>query len=93
MLLVCGLTGWVNHRRRPEAGGAAGKDRKAPAWSVDRLWRVLGISESEYVARFASPTQTDWVMTCTPAEGAEDGRAGAGHAAAGEARGVSRRRF
>ena len=28
MLLICGLTGWVNHRRRPDAGGAAGKDRK-----------------------------------------------------------------
>jgi hypothetical protein len=31
VLLVCGLTGWVNHRRRPDAGGATGKDRKAPA--------------------------------------------------------------
>jgi hypothetical protein len=27
---------------------------------------VLGISESEYVSRFTSPTQTDWVMRCTP---------------------------
>jgi DNA-binding winged helix-turn-helix (wHTH) protein len=26
----------------------------------------LGIWESEYVARFTSPTQTDWVMRCTP---------------------------
>jgi hypothetical protein len=26
---------------------------------------VLGISESEYVTRFTSPTQTDWVMPCT----------------------------
>ena len=31
VLLVCWLTGWVNHRRRPDAGGATGKDRKAPA--------------------------------------------------------------
>ena len=31
-----------------------------------RLLAVLGISESEYVARFTSPTQTDWVMRCTP---------------------------
>ena len=27
---------------------------------------TLGISESEYAARFTSPTQTDWVMRCTP---------------------------
>ena len=27
---------------------------------------VLCISESEYVSRFTSPTQTDWVMRCTP---------------------------
>jgi hypothetical protein len=27
---------------------------------------VLGISESEYVSRFTNPTQTDWVMRCTP---------------------------
>ena len=27
--------------------------------------RVLGISESEYVARFTSITHTDWVMRCT----------------------------
>jgi hypothetical protein len=27
---------------------------------------VLGISESVYAARFTSPTQTDWVMRCTP---------------------------
>jgi hypothetical protein len=25
----------------------------------------MGISESEYVARFTSPIQTDWVMKCT----------------------------
>jgi hypothetical protein len=31
-----------------------------------RLLAVLGISESEYVARFTSPAQTDWVMRCTP---------------------------
>jgi hypothetical protein len=31
----------------------------------DRLLAVLGISESEFVARFTSPTQTDWVMRCT----------------------------
>ena len=31
-----------------------------------RLLAVLGISESEYVSRFTSPTQTDWVMRCTP---------------------------
>src|SRR6202045_3437917 len=31
-----------------------------------RLLAVLGISESEYVTRFTSPTQTDWVMRCTP---------------------------
>src|SRR5580704_9276069 len=30
-----------------------------------RLLAVLGISESEYVTRFTSPTQTDWVMRCT----------------------------
>jgi hypothetical protein len=30
-----------------------------------RLLAVLGISESEYVARFCSPTQMDWRMTCT----------------------------
>ena len=27
---------------------------------------MLGISESEYVARFTSVTHTDWVMRCTP---------------------------
>jgi integrase len=27
---------------------------------------VLGISESDYVAPFTSPTQTDWLMRCTP---------------------------
>lgn len=31
----------------------------------DRLLAVLGISESEYVARFTSLVQTDWVMRCT----------------------------
>src|ERR1700730_6624948 len=31
-----------------------------------RLLAVLGISESEYVTRFTNPTQTDWVMRCTP---------------------------
>jgi hypothetical protein len=31
-----------------------------------RLLAVLGISESEYVTRFTSPAQTDWVMRCTP---------------------------
>ena len=30
-----------------------------------RLLAVLGISESEYVTRFTSPAQTDWVMRCT----------------------------
>jgi hypothetical protein len=30
-----------------------------------RLLAVLGISESEYVSRFTSPGQTDWVMRCT----------------------------
>jgi hypothetical protein len=30
-----------------------------------RLLAVLGISESEYISRFTSPTQTDWVMRCT----------------------------
>ena len=30
-----------------------------------RLLEVLGISEAEYVARFTSPAQTDWKMTCT----------------------------
>ncbi len=30
-----------------------------------RLLAVLGISESEYVTRFTSPTRTDWVMRCT----------------------------
>lgn len=29
------------------------------------LLAVLGISESEFVTRFTSPTQTDWVMRCT----------------------------
>jgi hypothetical protein len=33
---------------------------------TDPPYAVLGISESEYVARFTSPTQTDWVMRCTP---------------------------
>ncbi len=31
----------------------------------DRLLAVLGISEAEYVARYTSPTQTDWIMRCT----------------------------
>lgn len=30
-----------------------------------RLLQVLGISESEFVARFTSVTHTDWRMTCT----------------------------
>jgi hypothetical protein len=30
-----------------------------------RLLMFLGMSESEYVMRFTSPTQTDWVMRCT----------------------------
>ena len=30
-----------------------------------RLLAVLGISESEYVARFTSVVHTDWVMRCT----------------------------
>jgi hypothetical protein len=31
-----------------------------------RLLAVLGISDSDYVARYTTPTQTDWVMRCTP---------------------------
>jgi hypothetical protein len=30
-----------------------------------RLLAVLGISETEYVARFTSVAHTDWVMRCT----------------------------
>ncbi len=30
-----------------------------------RLLQVLGISESEYTARFTSVTHTEWVMRCT----------------------------
>jgi hypothetical protein len=30
-----------------------------------RLLAVLGISEDEYVARYTSVIQTDWVMRCT----------------------------
>jgi hypothetical protein len=30
-----------------------------------RLLAFLGFSEDEYVMRFTSPTQTDWVMRCT----------------------------
>jgi hypothetical protein len=30
-----------------------------------RLLQVMGISESEFVARFCSPVHTDWVMRCT----------------------------
>ena len=31
-------------------------------------WQLafLGMSESEYETRFTSPSQTDWVMRCTP---------------------------
>jgi hypothetical protein len=29
------------------------------------LLQVMGISESEFVARFCSPVHTDWVMRCT----------------------------
>ena len=38
-------------------------DARARAWLQPV---TLGISESEYAARFTSPTQTDWVMRCTP---------------------------
>jgi hypothetical protein len=31
-----------------------------------RLLMFIGMSESEYETRFTSPTQTDWVMRCTP---------------------------
>ena len=30
-----------------------------------RLLAVLGISESEFIARFCTQTTTDWRMTCT----------------------------
>ncbi len=30
-----------------------------------RLLLVLGITETEFVSRFTSPTDTDWVMRCT----------------------------
>jgi hypothetical protein len=30
-----------------------------------RLLQVMGISESEFVARFCSLVHTDWVMRCT----------------------------
>ena len=30
-----------------------------------RLLQVMGISESEFVARFCSSVHTDWVMRCT----------------------------
>src|SRR5436190_15151441 len=30
-----------------------------------RLLAVLGISEIEFVSRFTSPANTDWVMRCT----------------------------
>src|ERR1700731_905596 len=58
-----------------------------------RLLAVLGISESEKETRFTHPTQTDWVMRLTPRKVLGTGRAGAVRAAAGEARGVSPRRF
>ena len=32
---------------------------------TDPPYAVLGISESEYVARFTSVAYTDWVMRCT----------------------------
>jgi hypothetical protein len=41
------------------------KPDTAPRAQFSRLLAVLGISESEYVTRFTSPTQTDWVMPCT----------------------------
>jgi hypothetical protein len=30
------------------------------------LLKTLGISESEYTARFTNPVHTDWVMRCSP---------------------------
>ena len=40
----------------------SGYEPRHPGGGVERL---LGISESEYVARFTSVTHTDWVMRCT----------------------------
>ena len=36
-----------------------------PSVVAGRLLRVLGISESEFIARFTSLVRTDWRMTCT----------------------------
>jgi hypothetical protein len=46
--------------------GGKGRHPLGARTDKSRLLAVLGISESEYVTRFTSPTQTDWVMRCTP---------------------------
>ena len=50
--------------------GETGKITLSPPSSQDRtdrdlLLSVLGITESEYIARFTSPTKTDWRLTIT----------------------------
>jgi hypothetical protein len=45
--------------------GEDSRQQRSNRTDKGRLLAVLGISESEYVARFTSPTQTDWVMRCT----------------------------
>jgi hypothetical protein len=51
------------HAGRPRQDHRRGQSNRT---DKSRLLAVLGISEDEYVARFTSPTQTDWVMRCTP---------------------------
>jgi hypothetical protein len=52
-------------RQHDEAGPLGMKRVNDVQHGESRLLAVLGISESEYVTRFTSPTQTDWVMRCT----------------------------
>src|SRR5215469_2310800 len=52
------------------AEGQTGKITLSPPSSQDRtdrdlLLSVLGITESEYIARFTRPTKTDWRLTIT----------------------------
>jgi hypothetical protein len=51
--------------------GEIGRIALSPPSSQDRtdrdlLLSVLGITESEYIARFTHPTKTDWRLTITP---------------------------
>jgi hypothetical protein len=55
----------INGTDPADCGRSASPLNRRTNSDKSRLLAVLGISEDEYVARYTSVIQTDWVMRCT----------------------------